>query len=125
LLFLAQLTGQILRCAYRVHSRLGPGLLERPYRLCLAYELRRADLQVESEKLLPVVYDGIAIDSGYRLDLLIEGSVVVEVKAVDSLLPIHDAQLLAYLKLSGVKIGFLINFNVPHLRDGVHRRVMG
>jgi len=124
-LFLAQLTGQILRCAYRVHSRLGPGLLERPYRLCLAYELRRAGLQVESEKLLPVIYDGIAIDSGYRLDLLIESSVVVEAKAVESLLPIHDAQLLAYLKLSGVKVGFLINFNVPHLRDGVRRRVMG
>jgi len=124
-LFLAQLTGQILRCAYRVHSRLGRGLLERPYRLCLAYELRRAGLQVESEKLLPVIYDGIAIDSGYRLDLLIESSVVVEAKAVESLLPIHDAQLLAYLKLSGVKVGFLINFNVPHLRDGVRRRVMG
>lgn len=120
-----ELTGQILRCAYEVHSRLGPGLLERTYRLCLAYEMRRAGLRVESEKLLPVMYDGITIATGYRLDLLIDNLVVVEVKAVDSLLPIHDAQLLAYLKLSAARVGLLINFNVPHLRNGIRRRIMG
>ena len=119
-----ELTGQILRFAYRVHSRLGPGLLERPYRMCLAYELQHSGLAVETETLRPVVYDEVTIDAGYRIDLLVEGRVIVEVKAVAELLPIHEAQILAYLKLSRVKVGLLINFNVAHLRDGIRRRIV-
>jgi len=91
----ARTTNAILSRAYRVHSRLGPGLLERPYRTCLAYELSRTGLTVESEKLLPVVYDGLTIEFGYRIDLLVGDTVIVEVKAVESLLPVHEAQLLS------------------------------
>lgn len=119
----SETTGQILTSAYRVHSQLGPGLLERPYRLCLAYELTRIGLRVETEKLLPVVYDGLVIDAGYRLDLLVDDNIVVEVKAVETLLSVHEAQLLSYLKLSGKRVGLLINFNVAHLRDGIRRKV--
>ena len=96
----AQTTNAILSSAYRVHSRLGPGLLERPYRCCLAYEIRRLGLSVETEKVLSVVYDALTIEFGYRIDLLVDGIVIVEVKAVETLSSVHDAQLLSYLKLS-------------------------
>jgi GxxExxY protein len=118
-------THSILSAAYRVHSRLGPGLLERPYHVCLRHELERMGTQVESEKTLPVVYEGIVIEMGYRLDLLIDQSVIVEVKSVESLLPIHEAQLLTYLRLSGKRVGLLLNFNVVRLREGIRRRVLG
>lgn len=105
------------------HSALGPGLLENAYERCLVHELRKRGLHVEHQLPLPVIYDGVCIDLGYRIDLLVNGAVVVEVKAVAKLLPLHEAQLLSYLKLSGHKIGLLMNFNVPHLKEGLKRMV--
>jgi GxxExxY protein len=117
------ITGGIISAALRVHSRIGPGLLERAYRACLYHELWRRGLSVEAEKLLPIEYDGLVIDLGYRVDLLVEDAVVVEVKAIDTVLPVHEAQLMSYLRLSRKRVGLLINFNVAHLRDGIRRRV--
>jgi GxxExxY protein len=116
-------SGQIVDAAMTVHSALGPGLLESAYETCLAHELRKRTLNVTTQQVLPITYDGVEIDAGYRIDLLIESSVIVELKSVDKLAPIHEAQLLSYLKLSGVKLGLLINFNVVHLKDGVKRLV--
>lgn len=120
-----QVTNTILSSAYRVHSKLGPGLLERPYLVCLCHELRRLNLAIETEKLLPVEYDGLTIDLAYRIDILAEDAVIVEVKAIETILPIHEAQLLSYLKLSQKRVGLLINFKVAHLRDGIRRRICG
>jgi GxxExxY protein len=116
-------TRDIISAAIKVHTVLGPGLLEAPYKRCLAYELRKRGFIVEEELPLPVVYDDVYMDLGYRIDLLANGVVIVEVKAVARLHPLHDAQLLSYLKLSGHKIGLLINFNVRRLKDGVRRMV--
>lgn len=118
-------SGAVIDAAMKVHSVLGPGLLEAAYDGCLSHELRKRGLLVVNQLQLPVVYDGICIDLGYRIDLLINGTVVVEVKAVSKLLPIHMAQVLSYLKLGGYKLGLLLNFNVPHLRDGIRRIVNG
>jgi len=117
------ITGQIVDAAMKVHSALGPGLLESAYEACLAFELTKRGLRVERQVALPVVYDGMQIDVGYRIDLLVEGQVIVELKSVAELVPIFDAQLLTYLKLSNLKVGLLINFNVVHLKDGVKRMV--
>jgi GxxExxY protein len=117
------LTGTILNAAYRVHSRLGPGLLEMPYRICMGVELARAGIRFETERVFPVEYDQVVVDFGYRVDLLVEDSVIVEIKSVERLLPVHEAQLLSYLRLSGRRVGLLINFNVARLRDGIRRRV--
>jgi GxxExxY protein len=119
------ITNSILSAAYRVHSRLGPGLLERPYRVCLCHELRRQKVAFEVEKILPVEYDDLTIDLGYRVDILVENTVIVEIKAVEAILPVHEALLLSYLKLSGKRVGLLINFNVAHLREGIRRRICG
>jgi GxxExxY protein len=119
------LTEQILRAAYRVHSKLGPGLLERPYRMCLAHELGKLQVPFEAEKRLPVQYDDVVIQLGYRIDLVVDDTVLVEVKAVQKLLPVHEAQLLSYLKLSRKRVGLLINFNVAHLKEGIRRRILG
>jgi GxxExxY protein len=119
------LTEAILGAAIEVHRHLGPGLLESTYESCLLFELNQRGLSVERQKELPVVYKGNRIDCGYRVDLLINGLVVVELKAVDKLLPIHEAQLHSYLKLSGKKIGLLINFNVRLLMEGVKRILNG
>lgn len=108
-----------------MHSRLGPGLLERPYRACLAHEIARTGSSVETEKILPVVYDGLTIEFGYRIDLLVDDAVIVEVKAVEAILPVHHSQLLSYLRLSGKRVGLLINFNVAHLKEGIHRKICG
>jgi len=116
-------TGEIVDGALKVHSALGPGLLESAYEACLAYELRRRGYGVRVQVPLPVKYEGIRIDVGYRIDLLIEEQVVVELKSVRRLLPVHDAQLLSYLKLSGFRVGLLINFHVEHLKDGIRRMV--
>lgn len=116
------ITEAIIAAGMKVHSKLGPGLLESAYRACLAYELRKRGFKVLEELALPVRYDDVDIDTGYRLDLLVNDEVIVELKACDCLLPIHEAQLLTYLKLSGRKIGLLINFNVEHLKDGIKRR---
>ena len=115
----------VVDLAMKVHSALGPGLLESAYRACLAHELEMRGLDVSQEKSLPVRYEGIEISVGYRIDLLLNQKVIVELKAVERLLPIHTAQVLSYLKLSGCKLGFLINFNVPHLKDGIKRVVNG
>jgi GxxExxY protein len=118
-----QISAQIIDAAMKVHSALGPGLLESAYEGCLLHELRKCGLKVLSQVVLPVVYDGVKIDAGYRIDLLIENCVMVELKSIEKLAPIHEAQLLTYLKLSGIKVGLLINFNVLHLKDGLKRMV--
>ena len=105
----------------RVHSALGPGLLESAYRICLCHELTKRGIRFQKELALPVRYDGLVIEVGYRIDVLVEDSVVVEVKAVDKVIPVHAAQLLSYLRLSRHRIGLLINFNVRHLRQGITR----
>jgi GxxExxY protein len=115
----------IVDCAMRVHSALGPGLLESAYEACLAHELRKAGLRVETQVALPVVYDGIRLDVGYRIDILVEDAVIVEIKACDAITAVHQAQLMSYLKLSGKTLGLLINFHVAHLKNGIKRIVNG
>ena len=115
----------IIGSAIQVHKALGPGLLESAYEFCLAFELGKRRLRVEQQKPLPLIYEQVKLDCGYRIDLLVEGSVVVEVKSVDALAPIHEAPVITYLKLSGCKLGLLINFNVQLLKDGIHRFVNG
>ena len=109
----------------KVHSKLGPGLLESAYEACLAHELSKAGLRFERQKPMPLIYDDVKLDVGYRLDLVVENLVVVDLKAVEALAPIFTAQMLTYLKLSGCKLGLIINFNVEHLRDGIKRVVRG
>ena len=109
--------------AVRVHRALGPGLLESAYQACLAYELRGAGLEVKCELTLPVRYQGVLLDAGYRLDMMVEGQVVVENKAVERLLPIHTAQMLTYLRLTGCHLGFLLNWNVTLMKHGIKRVV--
>ena len=118
-----ELSKVILDAAFRVHSALGPGLLESAYEACLAYELRNEGLEVLTQVPLPLVYREVRLDIGYRLDMVVEDLVVVEIKAIDSLTAIHQAQVISYLKLSGKKLGILINFNTLHLRDGIKRVV--
>lgn len=115
------LTGHVVDAALRVHSALGPGLLENVYEMCLAYELRDRGLEVSQQVELPVIYRGVRIDIGYRIDLLVGKAVVVEVKTVRKLSPIHQAQLLSYLKLSNCRVGLLLNFHVARLADGIMR----
>ena len=122
-LYEAKLTAEIIGAAIEVHRELGPGLLESSYEMCLARELELRGISFEFQKPLPLKYKGIKLDCGYRLDLLIAGAVIVEVKSVADLAPIHEAQLLTYLKLTGVKVGLLINFNVIVLKDGLKRLV--
>jgi GxxExxY protein len=118
-----ELTEKIIGAAIEVHRTLGPGLMESAYAECLCRELSLQGIPFEREKALPVEYKGVKLDCGYKLDLLVAGSVVVELKAVEELLPIHEAQLLTYLRLGGWKVGLLINFNVPILTKGVKRMV--
>jgi GxxExxY protein len=115
------LTGKIIGAAIDVHRALGPGLLESAYEVCLAYELRLRQLKVEQQKPLPVFYKDVLLDCGYRLDLVVEQQVIIEVKSAGSIAPIHEAQLLSYLKMSDYKIGLLINFNVKILKEGIRR----
>ena len=117
------ITGEVVRSAIKVHSLLGPGLLESAYRRCLVHDLSRRGLKVETEYALPIEFDGLLIDAGYRVDLLVEDVVIVEVKAVIKVLPIHQAQLLSYLRLSDRPVGLLINFHVWRLTDGIQRMV--
>ncbi len=116
-----RLTELILKCAYSVHSALGPGLLESAYEECLYYELKQSGLKVEKQKSLPLVYKEVKLDAGYRMDLLVENSVVVEIKSIEAFTDVHIAQVLTYLKLSGCKIGLLLNFNVASLKNGIKR----
>ena len=115
------ITGQIVDAAMKVHTALGPGLLESAYEACLAHELKKRGFSIERQKEMPVEYDGILIDIGYRLNLLVNDKVVVELKAVSEVAPIHEAQILSYLKLGKKPIGLLINFNVQRLKDGIKR----
>jgi GxxExxY protein len=112
---------QLVDAAFAVHSQLGPGLLEGVYEVCLAHELARRNLRVERQVALPVVYNGVHLDAGLRLDMLVEDCIIVELKAVERLLPVHTAQILTYLKLSGCRLGFLVNFNVPRIKEGIRR----
>lgn len=114
----------VVDAAYAVHRALGPGLLEGVYEICLVHELVKRGLDVERQVTLPIVYDSIRLDAGLRIDLLIGQQVVVELKAIELLLPIHEAQLLTYLKLSGHRLGLLINFNVPLIKQGIRRMVL-
>jgi len=111
----------ILDCAFQVHSELGPGLFESTYEECLFFELKEAGLKVERQKELPLAYKEINLDAGYQVDLLVEDSIVIELKAVEELTEVHEAQLLTYLELSKCKLGLLINFNVKDLNDGIKR----
>jgi GxxExxY protein len=122
---LNDLSRVILDSAFAVHKSLGPGLLETTYRLCLLHELRKRGMSVEQEVALPITYDGVTLESGYRIDLLVNDLIVIELKAVDSLLAIHQAQLLSYLKHSGKRLGLLINFNSILLKDGIRRVICG
>ncbi|APW62768.1 GxxExxY protein [Paludisphaera borealis] len=117
-------SGAVIDAAMKVHSILGPGLMESAYEACLAHELRSRGLNVETQVPLPVVYELVRIDAGYRIDMMVAGVIIVEVKAVNEIAPIHKAQLISYLKLSGVRVGLLLNFNVVHLRDGISRLVV-
>ena len=119
------ITRQIIAAAIKVHSALGPGLLESAYHACLLHELRKRGFTVASQVGLPVIYDGEKIELGYRIDLIVNGLVIVEVKCVEAIHPVHQAQLLSYLRLGGLSVGLLINFNVLQLRDGIKRMVDG
>jgi GxxExxY protein len=118
------LTERIIGAAIEVHRHLGPGLLESTYQACLAYELTQRGMTIGFESPLPVIYKGIKIDCGYRLDIVVNDAVILELKSVENLAPIHEAQLITYLKLSGKRVGLLINFNVQFLKDGIVRRVL-
>ena len=122
-LYQQELTGQILGAAIEVHKQLGPGLLESTYQACLCHELELRGILFECQKPLPLEYKGIRLECGYRIDLPVAGLVIVEIKSVEAFALIHEAQLLTYLKLTGVKVGFLINFNVVVLKDGIRRLV--
>ena len=115
--------GEVLKSAMKVHTSLGPGLLESVYELCLVHELSKSGLKAERQVALPVRYDGLEINGGFRVDVLVDDLVVIEVKAVEKLLPVHKSQLLTYLRLSGCKLGYLLNFNVPHMREMIKRAV--
>jgi GxxExxY protein len=116
---------RIIGAAIKVHSIVGPGLLESAYETCLLYELERQDISVRRQVLIPIRYEDLTIDNGYRVDLLVGDQVVVELKAVEAILPVHRGQLLSYLKLGNFRLGYLLNFNVAHLRDGIVRMVNG
>jgi GxxExxY protein len=114
---------QIVDAVFTVHKKLGPGLLEGVYEACLVHELKKRGIKVQQQVALPVIYDDLHLEAGFRLDLLIEEKVIIELKSVERLLPIHKAQVLTYLKLSGHRLAFLINFNVPLIKDGIERIV--
>jgi GxxExxY protein len=120
-----QVSRSVITAAMKVHTELGPGLLESTYTACLQYELSRAGVQAASQVGLPVVYCGVKLEIGYRIDLLVENLVIAEIKSVEGISPVHHAQILSYLKLSGKSIGLLMNFNVVHLKDGIKRFVNG
>ncbi|MDD4191132.1 MAG: GxxExxY protein [Mangrovibacterium sp.] len=114
----------MLDCAFEVHSNLGPGLLENAYEECLMYELTRTGLYVERQKALPLVYKGIKLDIGYRIDLFVEDQFIIEIKSIEALTDIHLAQILTYLKVSECRLGLLVNFNVKYLKDGIKRVIL-
>ena len=118
-----KLTGEVIGAAIEVHKALGPGLLESAYEECLCRELFLRKMPLKRQEPLPIEYKGVKLDCGYRLDIVVADQLIVELKACESLQPVHEAQLLTYLKLTGIKVGLLINFNVPVLKDGIKRMV--
>ena len=118
------LTEKVLNAAFKIHSALGPGLLESAYEECLFYELSKEDILIEKQKCLPLVYEDVRLDAGYRIDLMVDNKVIVEIKAVEAINDVHLAQILTYMKLSKKRVGLLINFNVKHLKDGIKRLVL-
>ena len=119
---LNQIVDSAFNCAFRVHTALGPGLLESSYKACMAFELAKAGLAAQMEVPVPLVYEGQKLaDVGYRVDILVEGELIIEIKSVDAIIPIHKAQLLSYLRLSNKRLGLLMNFNTVHLKDGISR----
>ena len=118
-----KITYDIIGCAYKVHSKLGPGLLESTYEVCLEYELIRNGYEVSRQVALPVVYDEKHLEAGYRIDLIVNNEIIIEIKSVEALAPIHTAQVLTYLKLSNRKLGLLINFNETNLQNGIKRLI--
>jgi GxxExxY protein len=114
----------VVDAAIKVHKALGPGLLESVYERCLDHELQMRGLKVDHQKAFPITYEGMQLESALRLDLIVEDTVILELKSVDTILPVHEAQLLTYPKLSGKRLGFLLNFNVPLMRDGIRRKVL-
>jgi len=115
---------KVLDCSFRVHTGLGPGLLESAYEHCLYYELRQSGLKVRNQIPLPLIYKEVKLDAGYRVDLLVEERVIIEIKSVDAIADLHLAQILTYMKLSGCKLGLLANFNVRHFKDGIKRVIL-
>ena len=122
--YLNSLSYEIIGVAYQVHSELGPGLLESTYEVCLEYELIKRGFKVERQKALPVIYDDKKLDAGYRIDLLVEDSIIVELKSVAAIEPIHKAQIMTYLKISELSLGLLLNFNVTDMKKGINRFAM-
>jgi GxxExxY protein len=119
-----ELARQVVDAALTVHKTLGPGLLETVYEACLVYELRKRGMHVDQQISLPIYYDGVKLDAGLRLDIVVENQIILELKAVDNLLPVHKAQVMTYLKLTGYRLGLLINFNVPLLKHGIQRIII-
>ena len=119
-----ELTNKIIGSAIEVHKALGPGLLESAYEKCLMKEFELSNISFKSQIELPLEYKGIRVDAGYRIDLIVKEKVIIELKAVESLIPVHEAQLLTYMKLTGIRVGMLMNFNVPVLKDGIKRMVL-
>jgi len=115
---------QIVDAAFHVHYELGPGLLERVYEICFCHELSKRNLNYKRQVAIPIIYDGIKLDEGFRLDVLVDDLVICELKAVDEMNPVWEAQLLSYLRLTGKRLGFLINFNVPRIKDGIKRMII-
>ncbi len=118
------LTNKVLGLAFEVHTQLGAGLLESTYESCLFYELKENNISVERQKKLPIIYKGFQLDTDYRIDLFIDNQLIIELKSVETLQPVHSAQLLTYMKLSNMKYGLLLNFNVPHLKQGIKRFIL-
>jgi len=114
----------VVDAAYHVHKELGPGLLEKVYETCFCHEVKKRGFPCECQVSIPVIYDGVQFDEGFHLDVLIENAVICELKAVEELVPVYHAQMLTYLKLTGKRLGFLVNFNVPVIKDGIHRIVL-
>lgn len=119
-----QIAKNIVDCAYKVHSKLGPGLLEKVYEVCFCYELKKHGLSFKRQVDIPIVYEGIQFDEGLRLDVLVEELVICEFKALENVNPVWEAQILSHLNLTGKRLGFLINFNVPKIKDGIKRFVL-
>lgn len=119
-----QIAKQVLDAAFKVHTFLGPGLLESVYEACMAYELRKVGIECKTQVPQPVIYENLKMELGFRVDMVVADRVIVEIKSVEILLPVHEAQLITYLRLTGKRLGLLINFNVPMLKDGIRRRVL-